>query len=42
MSHVYELITNRILEQLEKGIVPWKQPWITQMPKNLVSSFIPN
>ncbi len=34
---VYELITNRILEQLDKGIVPWKKPWKTQIPKNLIT-----
>ena len=24
---VYEIITNRIIEQLEKGVVPWRMPW---------------
>jgi antirestriction protein ArdC len=24
---VYELVTNRILEQMEKGICPWQKPW---------------
>lgn len=27
MADVYEIITNRILEQLEKGIIPWHKPW---------------
>jgi len=35
--NVYEIITNRILEQLEKGVVPWQKPWKTTMPRNLVS-----
>lgn len=25
---VYEIITNQILEQLEKGVVPWRKPWV--------------
>jgi antirestriction protein ArdC len=24
---VYEIITNRILEKLEKGTLPWHKPW---------------
>jgi antirestriction protein ArdC len=24
---VYAIITNRIIEQLEKGTVPWQKPW---------------
>ena len=36
---VYEIITERILAQLEAGTVPWRKPWNGQagMPKNLVS-----
>lgn len=39
MSKVYDLITQRIIEQLEKGVVPWKKPWNgpDDFPKNLVS-----
>jgi len=37
MSKVYELTTNRILEQLQKGIIPWQRPWRIEMPKNLVT-----
>lgn len=25
--NVYELVTNRIIEQLENNIVPWEKPW---------------
>lgn len=25
---VYTIITNKIIENLEKGIIPWKKPWI--------------
>jgi antirestriction protein ArdC len=34
---VYEIITAQIIAQLEKGVVPWRQPWRTGLPKNLVS-----
>lgn len=27
-NNVYEIITGRILEQLEKGVIPWRKPWI--------------
>lgn len=25
--NVYQMVTDRIIEQLEKGIVPWQKPW---------------
>lgn len=25
--NVYELVTNRIIEQLENGVIPWEKPW---------------
>jgi len=36
-SSVYEIITSRIVEELEKGQVPWRKPWRTLPPANLVS-----
>ena len=33
----YEIITNKIIERLEHGTVPWHQPWSTELPKNLAS-----
>lgn len=26
-TNVYEMITNRIIEQLEKEVIPWQRPW---------------
>ena len=26
-ANVYEMVTARIIAELEKGIVPWKRPW---------------
>ncbi len=39
MSTPYDVITDRIVAQLEAGTVPWRKPWNGQagMPKNLVS-----
>lgn len=27
MANVYEMVTARIIEELEKGIIPWQKPW---------------
>ena len=24
---VYEMVTDRIIEQLENGVIPWEKPW---------------
>jgi antirestriction protein ArdC len=40
MNHdVYQVITDRIIGLLEKGVVPWQKPWQggEQMPRNLIS-----
>jgi antirestriction protein ArdC len=34
---VYEIVTARILEQLGRGVVPWRKPWRAELPCNLVS-----
>lgn len=37
-NDVYEIVTNRIIGHLEKGVVPWQQPWTEAgLPKNLIS-----
>jgi antirestriction protein ArdC len=36
-ASVYEIITNQILAELEKGEVPWRKPWRTLPPANLIS-----
>src|SRR5438552_1010716 len=35
--NTYQIITEKIIEQLEKGAVPWRKPWRTILPQNLVS-----
>ena len=38
MSKVYQVITDRIVQLLEAGTVPWHKPWKTEgAPKNVVS-----
>jgi antirestriction protein ArdC len=36
-ASVYRIITEQILKQLTAGIVPWRRPWTTAAPCNLVS-----
>lgn len=28
MANVYEMVTDRIVEQMNQGVVPWHQPWV--------------
>lgn len=39
LPNLYETITKRIVEQLDKGVVPWRSPYLSQtgFPKNFVS-----
>jgi antirestriction protein ArdC len=35
---VYQMVTDRITERLESGVIPWKQPWTEAgLPQNLVT-----
>jgi len=35
---VYEIVTEQIVNMLERGVVPWRRPWTsTGLPRNLVS-----
>jgi antirestriction protein ArdC len=36
-AKVAEIVTERIIAALEKGNIPWKKTWSTNLPKNLVS-----
>jgi antirestriction protein ArdC len=35
--NVYEIITDRIIKQLESGVAPWRKPWSAKLPVNLMS-----
>lgn len=28
MANVYQMVTDRIIEEMQKGIIPWHQPWV--------------
>ena len=38
-TQVYQVVTDRVVELLERGVVPWRKPWAgdEQAPKNLIS-----
>ncbi len=37
MPSVYEIITDKIIKQLESGVAPWRKPWTCQTPANLLT-----
>ena len=37
MPTAYEIVTESIIKQLESGVAPWRKPWRTEPPANLVS-----
>jgi antirestriction protein ArdC len=39
-TDIYQIVTDRIIELLEKGVIPWKKPWSGKdsgIPRNLIS-----
>ena len=37
MPSVYEIVTEKIIKQLESGVAPWRKPWTSKTPANLVT-----
>lgn len=37
MPTVPEIVTENVIKQLEKGVAPWRKPWSTSVPRNLIS-----
>jgi antirestriction protein ArdC len=37
MPTVYEIVTQNVIEQLEKGVAPWRKPRTASIPRNLIS-----
>lgn len=35
--NVYEVVTARVLKQLEAGVLPWRRTWTTGLPKSLAT-----
>src|SRR5580704_7918441 len=38
MPTVAEIITENVIKQLEQGVAPWRKPWSTSVPRNLIST----
>jgi antirestriction protein ArdC len=36
-GNVYDIVTERILRELEKGTAPWRKPWTTAAPMNMAT-----
>src|SRR5271167_473951 len=36
-ASVYEVVTEQVIRQLESGVAPWRKPWRTESPCNLIS-----
>lgn len=38
-NKVYDIVNEKILEQLEKGVIPWRKPWNSaqERPRNIIS-----
>jgi antirestriction protein ArdC len=36
-ASVYEIVTEQVIKQLESGVAPWRKPWRTLPPVNLIS-----
>lgn len=34
---VYDWVTEKIVAQLEAGVIPWQKPWTSQWPMNLIT-----
>lgn len=39
-AEIYESVTMRILDCLDKGVVPWRKPWGVAAPRNLSSGHV--
>jgi len=37
MPSVYEIVTEKIIKQLESGVAPWRKPWTCHTPANLLT-----
>lgn len=48
-KNVYEMVTNRVMEQMKQGIIPWRKPWhgtggainyVTRKPYSMLNQII--
>ena len=38
MKDVFKVVTDQILAQLDKGIIPWRRPWSTDAPTSYATN----
>jgi antirestriction protein ArdC len=38
MNSIYKIVTDKIIEKLEQGTIPWKMPWRQEVPRNFVTN----
>ena len=34
MANVYEIVTEKIIEKLNQGVIPWRRPWNAPAARN--------
>jgi antirestriction protein ArdC len=37
MNDVCQIVVNKIIEKLEQGVIPWRQPWTAGFPRNYIT-----
>ncbi len=39
MANVFEIVTQQIIDHLDRGVIPWRKPWTSKIrfPRNLVT-----
>lgn len=40
-NKVYQMVTDRIIEQMQKGIIPWRKPWHLAQTEGIKSKIVP-
>jgi antirestriction protein ArdC len=38
MNNIYQIVTDKIIEKLEQGTIPWKKTWKTEVPRNFITN----
>jgi antirestriction protein ArdC len=38
MNNIYQIVTDKIIEKLEQGTIPWQKTWKTEVPRNFVTN----
>lgn len=38
MNQIYKIVTDKIIEKLEQGTIPWQKTWKSEVPRNFVTN----